>query len=576
MLVAFGFLLLMRWDVLFLPPYEDRAIAWVEGKFLANSNFDYIRLRYEEKNWMDGGGVRSYMISWVPTFTAILMREIPIPVYTFVVHHLVMFLAASLNVALAVRAIQPRAGRVIAWLAGGAILLTPTFWTQAQMIGEDTALAMFGLAGFCLLAERHYLLAGLALLLSFFTKANGMVFTLAALVYVIIGLVVGTGRWRERLWPAVVMVTVYSMELIASLWADDPAIFLRGSNWSPMLRPPEVLLFFPDVSFLWIGSILMASVFAGTCLIRAKASVAGYREALHRLWQQEPLVILSLIYLAGISVALSRYFVMMRYVVPGIPLTYIILCHILPKLGRSKVVLSCCLVGIFTLHLVNMDGRLYPSLQWLGKREFAYWTWWNPRMCGLTERSEEYRADLDRTITLMNQLETSYSKNPIYVELAYSYYLRNPEFGYIARPPAHVRQVVDFSEMIRSLSDDLASSKDPVLVWSGKTRHLLPKPDQDAEILFDDGHPILPVIVYRLRPDRVPTDPRAREDWLLDKSWGSDWTLFRVINRQNYLKETGRFDRWKSEIDSALKEPADDDYLGLREILLQIRQQDSN
>ncbi len=430
----------------FLPPYEDRAMAWMEGKFLANSNFDYVRLRYEEKNWMDGGGVRSYMISWVPTFTAILMREIPIPVYTFIIHHTLMFLAASLNVALVVQAIQPRAGAIIAWLAGAAVLLTPPFWTQAQMIGDDTALAMFGLAGFCLLAKRQYLLAGLALLLSFFTKANGMVFTLAALTYVVIGGLVGTGRWRERLWPTFVFGCVYVIELIASVWADDPAIFLRGSTWSPMLRPPSVLLFLPDVSTLWIGSISLAAILIGMRVIQTKASIAGFRDVIHRLWQEEPMMILSLIYLVGISVALCQYFVVMRYVVPGIPLIYIIICHALSGRASFRQPLGFAFILVILLNVTNLDGRLYPSLSWLGKREFAYWTWWNQRMCGITERSEEYRADLDRTIAAMKLIETNYSQYPVYVELAYGYYLLNPEFGYVVRPHHRVREVTDFSK----------------------------------------------------------------------------------------------------------------------------------
>ncbi|MFO0948580.1 MAG: hypothetical protein U1D30_22090 [Planctomycetota bacterium] len=107
----------------------------------------------------------------------------------------------------------------------------------------------------------------------------------------------------------------------------------------------------------------------------------------------------------------------------------------------------------------------------------------------------------------------------------------------------------------------------PILVWSGKTRTLLPRLDEDVEIHFDDQHPHLRTVAYRLRREQLPASPAALEEWLLDKTWSTEWVWQRTLERQGFMRQSDRPVRLLKETLLALSHQSDYDYMNLREYL---------
>lgn len=587
-LTYFALLLLFRGEVLTDPPYGDQWEAtWNEARYLARTDFDYYRLRYEEKNWMEGGSVRSYMISVIPTLYALLSRLTATPERAFIVAHLVMFAASSLTAAFVVACLADRIGRVAAILAGLAVLTTPLFLVQAEMIGMENLMALPGVVALYLASRGRYFWTAVACLAAFSLKASGGVFTLACLSFFLVGWV--TWPWRDRAvlgrgpWIGVLALgAVLGIEYGASRWADDPAIFLEDFRWPLMLMPPRVFAWCPDVSLLWLGALAVAVVSgwrwgaARWTHSRGRTPFDGFFDRMarlvNRLYREEPLALVSFLFLAGLSVALARYVVFFRYLAPGIPVVYLLYGHCLAtKVPRAWW--AGGLSAIVLWNVANTNGARYAPIKELGQDEFAMWTWWHERSCSINERSGEYRTDLDGIRRTAAWLEEHAGDRPVFAELTYWFPLIEPAFGYVKRPIAKAVKVVDFAPTLEALRDALLAAKEdpgkgsPLVVWSGKGRTPLPEPGEEMEILFRDHHPAEPTIVYRFLLDRVPSDRKTLEEWLLDRTWGEKWRAQRALERDSFLAHTGRHERAVREINEALPTITFVDRLGMRKSL---------
>jgi len=79
-----------RFEVIDSPPYWDFGQGlWHEANYLAETNFDYQRLWYEEKRIWEGGA-DCYRTSILPTVVAVLMKIGP-PPFAQIAFHLLTF-----------------------------------------------------------------------------------------------------------------------------------------------------------------------------------------------------------------------------------------------------------------------------------------------------------------------------------------------------------------------------------------------------------------------------------------------------------------------------------------------------
>ncbi|MFO0946054.1 MAG: hypothetical protein U1D30_08920 [Planctomycetota bacterium] len=586
-LIVLASLCMFRGEPLTSPPYEDHALGiWNEANFLATHNFDYLRLRYSEKNILEGGGVRSYMISVLPTLLALLIVVSPAPIIPIIVFHIVVYASASLIFTLMFAILYERTGGVVAMLASLATLTTPLYLVQTQMIGMEIIMTAAGFVGFVLLTRGRPVTAALFFLFAFFVKASGQIFTLAAIVFYFLQLLGmrPSGALFTRAKGRLGLIAnslALLLEIAAGLWADDPAIRLSDLNWPSMLRFPQVMLWAPDVAAIFSLSLLLAPIAFLAWQVRHLAPrfkranpLAIRRAILGQLVEEQAPVVFAFIFLSGLTLALNLYVVFPRYVVPGIPFVYILLSLAATLLSVPRAPLAALLALIVSVNLINHDGKWYPSANAIARDEFAYWTWWHPRMGVLTERSEEYIQDHDSIVRMMGFLENNYLSHPIITEqLLFDFYLLNPVCGYVLTPFPHVLPLNNFEKAIndfkQTMTPIIAGQSDnfPVYIWSGKSRTLIPPPGPYTEILFQDNHPTLPYVLYRFKPEALPKDLAALEEWYLDHTWGPQWQAMRVMEQQSYLKATGRSDRLYHYILEAQESLPATDRLGFRQML---------
>ena len=580
----------LRGSLLTSPPYDDHALGiWNEAQFLAKNNFDYVRLRYVEKNVMEGGGVRSYMISILPTLLALLINAFPNPIVPIFIAHLTVYACASLIVVIIMRCLWERTGGIIALLTGLAVVTTPTFLVQTQMIGMEIIMTAAGMTGFLLLINGSPKWASLFFLLSFFVKASGALYTLAAIPFLILHLLGtrtanATMSKRTAFSGLIANVVSLGVQSVAGIWADDPVILLQDFYWPAILKVPRIAIWAPEIAVLWCLSLALTILALIVWLLQQRRTqpensglVAACQTTLGRLVDEEAIAVFSFIFFSGITVALSMYMVLQRYATPAFPFMYILISLSLIYLSIPRFLLTTLLAYIVAVNIFNHDGKLYPRSDKIAAEEYAYWTWWHPRMGCLTERSEEYLVEHREVMKAMRVLERDYSEHPIFTEALYSYYLGEPIYGYVQKPLPNIIRLESFPNAINAFTDAMLpivqgkSDNFPVFIWSGKSRTLIPPPGPYAEILFDDHHPILPLVLYRLKPEMLPKDKVSLEEWWLDHTWGPDWQAMRLLERFSYLRESGRTKRILELFDQAKTSLPADDRIGLGRSLDEMR-----
>jgi len=189
--VAMFVVTIYRAEIIASPPYWDSAMGlFVEADYLAQSNFDYRRLALEEKSFVNGGPA-VYITSIMPTLLALLMRIAPHPTLMLVIAHLATFACAAAIFVMAYGVLEPRIGSGGALLAGLALLTTPLYVVQIDMIGMELPMIAFGMLALLLLSRQKFAAAALATLGAFCVKMSGGLLTAALLLY--LGLLVTTG-----------------------------------------------------------------------------------------------------------------------------------------------------------------------------------------------------------------------------------------------------------------------------------------------------------------------------------------------------------------------------------------------
>ena len=187
-----------RHETLHWPPYWDCTIGlWTEANFLAETDFDYHRLRYEEKSvWQ--GGAKSYVISVLPSLIALGMRSIESTEALLIVAHLISLACAAAILLLVyglARGVVPRWPAV---LVAAAVLTTPLFRVQVDMVGMELPMTALALAAAgCLVRQRFFVAAALAMA-AFAMKPTGGLLTLAGIVYAALWWMSIPGRTRLR------------------------------------------------------------------------------------------------------------------------------------------------------------------------------------------------------------------------------------------------------------------------------------------------------------------------------------------------------------------------------------------
>lgn len=547
LVVAIG-LIIWRHEVLFLPPYEDQAIGyWSEADYLAQHRFDYATFLFHEPNFMDEvPGRRAYAISILSPILALIQLAVPDTPTRLCLVHLIWFLITGSIAGQLAIALRPVTGRWGAMAASLALVTSPHFLVQTEIMGMDIPVAAAFLWSARRAAADRLFSALLISFLAFAFKVTGLVATLAILTYILVMMLLDPrprGEGRPRYGRALTLgVLLLSIEIILELLFDTSVSALIGLRWFPVMRPRMALTTTPDIV---IYAVLVALAAIGSLVWQVTRGLS-LRE--FRVWVfDRRLWLMAWIVVAGFIAAVHTHAFVPRYIAPATPLLFLLLGWTLTCAARFRVAGTVALLGMATFHVLNADGRFFPPLNSETKAFISHWPAFDQRSCAFTERSREYLTDLRSTLALCNTLEKAYVKSPIVCAEPIATYLSYPALGYVSRPLS-VHRVLTAGqtvEMLVALRASESNGPAPIVVAKRATRSLLPARQAEDEIIFEDRLDP-PLIAYRWNSfEDVPNDLRRLLVWYVPTTRRKEEI---ELTRIDLLMRTGRIAFARAEI----------------------------
>lgn len=495
---------LWRSPVITEPPYWDSAMGlFVEANFLAETNFSYGRLIYEEKRFLDGGPA-VYVISIMPTLLAVVMKLAPSTQAVFVIGHLFTFACAAAVAVISFALLHHQTGRVGAGLIAAAIVTAPVFAVQVDMIGMDLPVAALGLVVVGYLSKRHYLAAGVAATFAFLIKLSGAVLTAATACFFLLLLILarwkGPSNLQRRMWlGAGGALLLIGLQLLSANWrsslptaASDDWDVANAQGWKSL---STVLVGCPEVVVVAILTAIL-SVGAATVWLMAQ-----YRETktepgtkfglktIHDGIARNPLPVFAWIVVTGTLMGVWLSYTIPRYLILPIPLLYTTCGLLLFSQPRLRPVATVLVAVLVVFNVANSSGRFLPPIAVEGTD-----TEHDRRTGAMLERSREYLDDHYDNLKVIELIEEKYADRTILAGNPFSYFLSIPRLGYIDEP-LHGYAVNTFSsESFPPLEEILEDPPSSVLVIRPKNRFLalgssvLPPPDEKLdEVLLELG-----------------------------------------------------------------------------------------
>lgn len=210
-------LIAWHWSGLTTPPTYDQAKGiWLEGIFLAETDFDYSRLRNYEQSTGEGGAF-VYSTSALPTLIAAILKLTPTPRDALLVYHLFHLACGAVVLQWVYRALSPLLGGVGGALACAATATSPPFSLQLAMAGMEMPTAALGFSALVVGARGQYVRAAALGFAAALLKLTGLVYILAlAPVGAVAAIHAGFERdlpraRRHALGVALLLLAVYVM-----------------------------------------------------------------------------------------------------------------------------------------------------------------------------------------------------------------------------------------------------------------------------------------------------------------------------------------------------------------------------
>ena len=464
-------LIAWRWEIIDEPPYWDSAMGlFVEADFLAETGFNYGRLVNEERRFIEGGtGI--YLVSVMPTLLALLMRAAPSTQAVLLVGHLANLALAAALLVLVYDTLTPRAGRSGAALAAGALLSTPLFAAQVDMIGMDLPMTLVAfVAGRLLVAERYYSAAVVALL-AYFIKLSGLLWMIAAFgccgLLLISALLRGdrAGQARHLIGIGALFLAL-AVEMAVMDWVNslhttvDQERFVYNVE-AGLSSLSEVRYWCPDLLLL-TALALVGGIVSFVGRLRARGGpMAGRTDpalsprrgpsalpsqtpahhttaprnailmrathGLEALLADRQTLFGWLILLATVA-ALAQIYTIPRYLLLPLVFLWVNLGLVLfanPTWRRWGWGAAVLVIG---LNLANSRGQFFPAIASIDE--------FDQRTGALLERSREYLKDHRANLAAVKYLVDNAGSRPIVAPNPYVHFLSLPRLGYIERPLA--------------------------------------------------------------------------------------------------------------------------------------------
>jgi len=526
-----------RWEIIDSPPYWDSAMGlFLEADFLADTGFDYARLWFEERRFIEGGAA-IYLTSVLPTFVALLMTSLDSPRSVFVVYHVFTFACASAATLLVVAICRPWAGTFGAALIGAVVLTTPIFAVQVDMLGMDLPMLVLALLSAWCAVRRRFVWAAAAGCAAFFIKMSGGLVLGALFVPLLLDFVLRyrgqSVQWRRRIWLFTSLACfVLGGVLLLDQWMgnlDTSAVERYKINPSQGLIVMEDLPYWcPELVLIMILACIAWPVVTTWRVISLRRQGRSLQDAFHDVLIADPIDIYSWTIVLGMLLILSMAYTIPRYLIFPLPFLYIIVGGLLFR-GRQRpwlaVVPWAVLLGF---NLANQDGRYDPVFPEEARIDY--------RTGAILERSREYLAD-----HLANQHAVAYlvehcADRTVFAGNPFVHFLTLPRLGYVKRP-LHGYSVSTYGTENFPTVEHLPEGEapNPVFVhvlnrFDQNSLGRVPPPSPTDIVLWQDRHRESPITIYEKRQNPLAT-PEENKNRLISLVWPID----RQFQRAKYL-----------------------------------------
>ncbi len=531
-----------RWEIIDSPPYWDTAMGlFLEANFLADTEFDYARLWFEERRFIEGGAA-IYLTSVLPTFVALLMTWFHSPDTVFVAYHLFTFACAAAATLLVVAICRPWSGTLGAVLIGAVVLTTPIFSVQIDMLGMDLPMLVLALLSAWCVVREHYVWAALTGCAAAVTKMSGGLVLGALFVPLLLDLALRyRGKpvaWRRRIWLftslacfalAGVLILDASIENL-----DTSAVEHYEINQTQGLIVMKDLPYWcPELVLIAITTMVAWPVVTAWRVIASRREGRSTQDAIHAVLAEDPIEIYSWAIILGILLILSLAYTIPRYLILPLPFLYMIVGSLLFR-GRQKHWLAATpLAVLLGFNLANQDGRFYPTLPEEARIDY--------RTGAILERSREYLADHRANQRAVAYLAEHCADRTIFVGNPFVHFLALPRLGYVNQS-LHGYSVSTYGTEHFPTVEQLSKGEapDPVFVhvlnrFDQNSLGRVPAPTDADIVLWQDGHRESPITIYEKRENPLST-PEENKNRLISIVWPID----RQFARAKYLAAHGQ------------------------------------
>ncbi len=539
---AVVFALIAAWhgDILYEPPYWDAAMGlFLEANFLAEHNFDYRRLWFEEPRFIEGGAA-IYLTSVLPTLVALLMVWCPTPESVFLIYHLLTFACAAAVGILIWALARPFAGSPVAALAAAAVLTTPLLAVQIEMLGMDIPMLVAALASAAAFFQRRFVLAAVAGGVAFFLKMTGGlvlgVMVACLLSFIPLWYLRASARVKQRLWivagiALMAMSGVLATDTVVGQLSTSEVEQYTIDHERGLANLAELRIWCPDVVIVF-GVTLVAWL-----LVRGRElalRVTGGQRPLEAVSAQllaYPHEIYGWLLIGGMLLVLMLAYTIPRYLILPLPFLYVIAVGLLGGTEARRFWVAVALAVVVGCNLANRDGRFYPA--------FPEAAAIDDRTGAIVERSREYLPDHRAHQRAVAFLATHCGDRAIIAGNPLVHFLALPRLGYVERPLAGYSASTYHTEDFPTI-DALCRETpptDPVFVYvnnrfAQNALGRIPPPAPRDRVLWSDSHWRSPIEVYEKiwHPSSTPEEIRQRVVSLV-------WPASRLFERGEHFAE---------------------------------------
>lgn len=510
---VFVFLLAWKARQLDSPPYNEYVEAiWTEAVFLAETDFDYRRLFFEESQ-IEAGGVRSYSVCIMPSMMAVLIRSFS-PRVSIILYHLFVLACASLVITWTYSRLRRHVPPVWALGATAGTFTIPLFNTQLEMLGLELPVTVGVLLVARFIDARRWVPAALASGLCFFLKPSAAPIIPATFAYMVLVLAVRRRPFRtadRSLYAGLITSAIVAFGVALAIRFGTRGAHIVASEWwtAPLVT---VFFWFLMSPYFFILIPILAIRALAIYFPNTKARRGPIRTPIRWLRRargafrvgsaRRPDLVFAWLFTVFLLGASLLFLFTARYLVAALPMTAVILADaIVPRRGRATF--GVVILALLLVH--NVTGAGGALLLPLFPHDVRTWSF--------PERSLEYRSDHASTIAAARYLETAHTGEPVLVGKLFTHILSSPAFGFVSAPPIGYTVMDHYSlGRFRNLLHLLEDRPPSILIVSATTgEYRFPEPGPADEILYHDNL-TPPLVIYRKR--FPPEEPAAHETFV--------------------------------------------------------------